>query len=97
MNKKIICFVAVALTGCSTLKDLPDYTQRDAQVAAEIARENGDITGAACFSALAARRIITPAGPLSTLAAARAARLGRPMACDSVLLDLQRKAVPLDF
>lgn len=93
--KNALFAVVGLLAGCSNLQELPAHTQKDAQVAADIARENGDMAGAACFSALATRRIIEPVGPLSALAAARAARLGRPMACDSVLLDIQRRAVPL--
>lgn len=91
---KALMLIAVLLAGCSSLTTLPEFTQRDAAVAAEIAAEHGDETGFECFSALASRQMIAPVGALSTIAAARAARIGRPPACDSVILDAQRRILP---
>lgn len=96
MKTPYIAVVAL-LAGCSTFSNLPAYTEQDVRTAAEIATEYGDTVGAACFSQLAARRIIAPTGPLSAIAAARAVRLGRPMECDSVLLDIRRRISPLGF
>lgn len=90
----ILAALAVLLTGCSTLDRVAEFSQEDAKIAADIAAEWGDEVGFACFGVLAERKIIAPVGPLSTIAAARAARLGRPPACDSVLLDVQRRVTP---
>lgn len=82
------------LSGCSTVAQVAEYTQEDARVAADIAAEWGDDVGYQCFGTLAERKIIAPVGPLSTIAAARAVRIGRPAACDSVILDAQRRVMP---
>lgn len=89
-----------ALAGCTTLPgatlgDLPQATQQDAATAARIAHEWGDEVGAACFDALASHQVIAPTGPLSALAAARAVRIGRPLACDRVIAEAAKRAAPL--
>lgn len=93
----LLVSAVLVISGCSTIAGLPEITQRDAKTAAEIALEWNDQTGFDCFSVLAERKVIAPTGPLSTIAAARAARLGRPQACDSVILDAQRRITPWGF
>lgn len=98
--KRIALIAAVVISGCATVRtaevpDLAQVAQADAATAARIAHEWGDQVGAACFDALASHQVITPAGPLSALAAARAVRIGRPLACDRVLSEARQRATSL--
>lgn len=91
--RAVVAALLLMMPGCSTITDFANISRRDAETAAMIAAEWGDEVGFDCFSRLAAHTIIAPVGPLSTIAAARAARLGQPTACAQVRLDARRRIV----